>query len=82
VGEKGKVTQVITTTMGSADDLKSEDLRRMLVNSTYWALGLEVPKLADVKPLGEFNPSFYGFQREEGYWESQGMKPSDFALEE
>lgn len=80
-GDKGKTTKVITTTMGSADDLKNEDLRRMLVNAVFWATGLEVPEEANVATIGDFNPSFYGFQREEGYWLNKGLKPSDFKLE-
>ena len=33
--------RVFTTTMGSADDLPSEGVRRMLVNASLWCLGME-----------------------------------------
>ena len=33
--------RIFTTTMGSADDLPSEGVRRMLVNAAYWCLGME-----------------------------------------
>ena len=39
--EGGKTGKVFTTTMGASVDLKSEDLRRLLVNACYWALGME-----------------------------------------
>jgi hypothetical protein len=39
----------------------SEDLRRLFVNATYSLTGLEVPKKADVSPVGIFEPSTFGF---------------------
>ena len=39
--ETGKVNKVLATTMGSATDLQSEGLRRLLVNAAYWATGME-----------------------------------------
>ncbi len=38
--ESGKTARVFTTTMGASQDFESEGLRRLLVNATYWALGL------------------------------------------
>jgi hypothetical protein len=59
--------------MGSATDFESEGLRRLLVNGAYWALGLEekIPAQADVTIVGEYKPTFYGF---EGF--IKGVKPS------
>jgi hypothetical protein len=34
--------RVFTTTMGAAQDLERERLRRLLVNACYWASGLEI----------------------------------------
>lgn len=73
--EKGKVNKVFCTTMGSATDLQSEGLRRLVVNAVYWGLGLEVPQEADVRYIGEFQPTMYGFN---GY--KKGVRPSDHAL--
>ena len=74
--ESGKVNKVFTTTMGSATDLQSEGLRRMVVNALYWGLGLDVPQNANVNYVGEFNPTMYGFN---GYL--KGKRPSDYGLE-
>lgn len=70
----GKVRRVFTTTMGGAmaggSDLNNEALRRLLVNATYWATGLEakIPAKADAADVLDKNP----FKR--------GVKPSDVSL--
>jgi hypothetical protein len=72
--EAGTTNRVLTTTMGSATDLESEGLRRLLVNGVYWGLGLDVPPKADVRYVDEYTPSFYGF---DGF--RKGLRASDFA---
>jgi hypothetical protein len=72
----GKTARVFTTTMGASQDLESEGTRRMLVNATYWALGMEdqIPAKSDVALVGEFAPlpfRFGGFKK--------GVKPADHA---
>jgi hypothetical protein len=71
----GKVNKVLCTTMGSATDLQNEGLRRLIVNSIYWGLGLDVPAKANVEIVGEFKPTMYGFG---GF--IKGMKPADHEL--
>jgi len=55
---EGKTGRVFTTTMGSASDLKSEALRRLLVNACYWTTGLEdqIPAKANVDMVGNPPP--------------------------
>lgn len=60
-GDSGKTSAILCTTIGAAVDLKSEDLRRLFVNSCLHLTGLKVPEKADVTPVGEFNPSMFGF---------------------
>jgi hypothetical protein len=63
--------------MGAADDLLSEQLRRLLVNATLWAVGREQkisPKL-NVDLVGDYHPHSY---LSETY--TKGVKPSDLAL--
>ena len=76
-GETGKISRIFCTTMGASVDLKSEGLRRLLVNACYWATGMEdhIPEESNVAYVGEYNPTFYGFG---GF--KRGMKPSDFQL--
>lgn len=57
----GRSSKVLCSTVGAAIDLKSADLRRLLVNACHDLTGLPVPKKADVTPVGEFNPSMFGF---------------------
>jgi type 1 glutamine amidotransferase len=57
----GNTSHTMTSTIGAAIDLESEDLRRMYVNACYSLTGLEVPKKADVTLVGEYKPTFFGF---------------------
>lgn len=59
--ENGNTTRALTSTIGAAVDLQSEDLRRMFVNACYWLTGLEVPEKADAAIVGEFEPTMFGF---------------------
>jgi putative membrane-bound dehydrogenase-like protein len=73
--EAGHQNRILCTTMGAATDLQNEGLRRLIVNGVYWGLKLNVPEKADVRSVGEYKPTMYGFQ---GY--RKGVKPSDLAL--
>lgn len=59
----GKQGRVFATTMGAAVDLKSEDLRRLMVNAAFWAMGMEaqIPAKADVSVIGNYEPTMFGF---------------------
>ncbi len=75
--EAGKVNKILTTTLGSATDLQSEGLRRLIVNGTYWAVGLEkkIPKKSKVELVGEFKPTPYGFNSFK-----KGVKPAEHEM--
>jgi hypothetical protein len=73
--DNGTTNRILTTTMGSATDLEDEGLRRLVVNGVYWGLGLDLPVRADVTPVDEYVPSFYGF---EGF--RKGLRATDFEL--
>ena len=72
--EGGPKGRVFTTTMGSATDLASEGLRRLVVNACYWATGLEdrIPAKSVVEIVGTFEPTPFGFGKEK-----KGLKPAD-----
>jgi hypothetical protein len=76
-GVDGTVGRVFTTTMGAATDLESEGIRRLLVNATYWCVGLEekIPEKANVTTVGEYHPTTFGFGKYK-----RGMRPSDHAV--
>jgi len=76
-GTNGRTARVFTTTMGAAQDLESEGVRRLLVNATYWAAGLEtmLPEKADVAVVGEYKPLPFGFGRSK-----PGVKPSSLQI--
>jgi len=75
--EKGKTARIFSTTMGASMDLKSEDLRRMLINASYWALNMEtqIPDKSNAETIGAYEPIMFGFDKYK-----KGMKPSDFNL--
>jgi hypothetical protein len=56
-------------------DLESEGLRRLFVNACYWMTGLEVPQKGDVTYVGEFKPTFFGFNKAR-----KGVKPAEHEL--
>ncbi|HLN02637.1 MAG TPA: ThuA domain-containing protein [Bryobacteraceae bacterium] len=66
--------RVFTTTMGAAEDLENESLRRLIVNACFWAMGLEsqIPPRTNVDLVGDYKPlpfRFGGFAR--------GLQPAD-----
>jgi type 1 glutamine amidotransferase len=77
--DSGEVQRVVMSTIGAAGDMESEDLRRLYVNSVFWAVGLEneIPEKADVSYVGEeWKASPFG-----GGTFKKGLKPEDFAVE-
>ncbi len=76
----GKNGTTFCTTMGASVDLVSEDLRRLVVNATYFLTGLNVPENADVSYVDPFYPSFYGFIRDKEFWPGQDMQAEDYGL--
>ena len=77
-GDAGKTARIFTSTMGAADDLESEALRRLFVNATFWTVGLEtkIPSKADVSIVGEYHPHSF---LSEDY--THGVKPKDLAFD-
>lgn len=72
-GEPGRA---FTTTMGSAQDLRNEEMRRLVVNASYHLLGLNVPEAATVDTVGSYNPSPRGFDEYK-----EGVMPAAHRLE-
>ncbi len=74
-GEAGKEARIFCTTMGAATDLVAEGSRRLVVNATYWALGLEhaIPERAVVDVVGTYEPTPFGFGKFK-----KGLKPADY----
>jgi hypothetical protein len=68
----GKTGRAFTTTMGASQDLSSEGLRRLLVNASYWALGMDVPAKANVDLVGAYEPTPFGHSKYK-----KGVKPAD-----
>ncbi len=77
--ETGKVNKIMTCTMGAATDFENEGLRRLIVNSVYWAVGLkrQNSKSANVDLVGAYHPLPFGF---DGF--KKGLTPSALAGDE
>ena len=73
----GNPMRVACSTIGAADDLASEDLRRLFVNACYWCVGLEdaIPERARVDTIGRYEPSHFGFGKH-----VPGVMPGELAL--
>ena len=75
MGDRGRTSRVIVTTMGASVDCANEGLRRLLINSCYFGMGLAVPDRADVDYVDRFEPTFYGFGKFK-----PGVRPADHRL--
>ena len=71
--EGGKPGTVVCTTMGAASDLANPGLRRLVVNSVFWAQNLPVPAEAAADPTGVYVPTMYGFNTFK-----KGLRAEDF----
>ncbi len=73
---EAKAGKAFTTTMGAATDLENAGLRRLLVNATYWAVGLEdqIKPDANVDLVGEYKPRKFGFKGA-----AKGVRPEAMA---
>jgi len=74
--EGGQEGKSFCTTMGASTDFESENLRRLVVNASYWLVDLDVPAKANVDIIGEYKPTDYGFRKEN---ELPPFKPDDYA---
>ena len=75
-GADGQRGRVFTSTHGASEDLLNPGFRRMVVNATLWALGMEEairPDL-DVSFVGPYHPVTFSF---DGY--RRGVRPADLA---
>ncbi len=71
----GAGQKILCTTMGSATDLQNEGLRRLVVNSVFWGLGIDVPTKANVEYVDPYEPLMYGFNGAR-----KGIKVGDHGL--
>ena len=74
---KGKA---FCTTAGASVDFKSEDLRRMVVNATYFLAGLKVPEKADVAFVDPFEPTMFRFNNAPDFYKNRNFKVSELVL--
>ena len=73
--EGGKPGMAFVSTMGSSLGFQSKDLRRLILNSSLWLLGMEdkiTPEL-NVDIVGNYEPTMFGFDTFR-----KGMKVADF----
>lgn len=68
----GKTARVFHSTMGSATDLKSAGLRRLIINAAYWGMGIEssISATRSVDLVDDYQPLGSGFN-----YETLGVKP-------
>jgi hypothetical protein len=63
---EGKMARVLHSTMGSARDLQSAGLRRLVINGVYWGLEMEdrISTESSVECVGDYEPRSGGFNYE------------------
>ena len=77
VTESGESSRIFNTTMGAAVDLENEGLRRLIINASYWCMNMEVPRENNVKLVGDYNPTFFGFGKGQ-----KDLTPATFVVDE
>ncbi|GAA5509445.1 ThuA domain-containing protein [Novipirellula caenicola] len=62
-GENGNQGRVFTTTYGASEDIQNDGFRRMMINGTLWALGMEDEITGDLNIdfVGPYDPSTFSF---------------------
>jgi hypothetical protein len=73
----GRIARVFNTTMGASVDLLNEDLRRMIINASFWCMRMEnqIPEKANVDFISEYKPTMFGFESFK-----KGIYPARFEL--
>jgi type 1 glutamine amidotransferase len=76
-GADGRAGRVFATTMGSGKDFENEGLRRLLINASYWCLGLDekISEKANVEIVGEYHALPFGSNKFR-----RNVKPSEHAI--
>ncbi|SFT98368.1 Trehalose utilisation [Algoriphagus locisalis] len=71
----GKTGMVFGSTLGSSIDFQVEDMRRLIVNASFWLLDMPEVITAElpVEIVGSYEPTMFGFDSFR-----KGMKVSDF----
>lgn len=74
--ESGKTGRAFATTHGASEDLLNDGFRRMVVNSLFWAMGMEkyIKPDNNIAFVGPYKPTMFNFS---GY--KVGVKPADLA---
>lgn len=72
-GANGKKGRVFTSLYGASEDLVNDGYRRMVINATYWLVGLEDDIVANsnIDFVGKYQPNTF---RNGGY--ARGIKPA------
>jgi hypothetical protein len=75
-GSDGTVGRVFTTTHGAGEDFLNDGFRRLLINASLWAVGLDdaIRPDSDISFVGPYHPVRFSF---DGY--RRGVRPSDMA---
>ncbi len=74
----GKTSSVLTSTMGSSMCFVHEGLRRIVVNATYWQLGMEnqINESLDCRLVGDYRPTMYQGINTSQKWSEKGLTPA------
>jgi hypothetical protein len=72
----GKQGKSFTSTIGCSTDLLEPGTRRLIVNAAFWLLDIEVPEVANVDIVGNYNPTSFGF-KDDAYWDERNILIAD-----
>ena len=78
-GAAGNPSRIFMTTSGHGDDFQSEGFRRLLINASYWGMGMEdqIESRSNADLVGEYDPTPVAGERGA---HKKGVKPADHKL--
>lgn len=73
--ESGKEGRVFASTYGASGDLVNEGFRRMLINATFWAVGLEgaIKPNANISFVGPIRPTWMGVNKRSAHIKPEAL---------
>lgn len=80
----GKRGRAFCSTIGASTDLVNAATRRLLVNATYWCVGLEdkIPQNGTrVDLVGQYHPTKFEF-RQDDYWANRKMSVDELRMKD
>ena len=75
----GKTSRILVSTIGASVDFKTDGLRRVMVNGSFWLLGMEDLVTPDLScdPVEDYQPSMFKTIKRSEDWSKKALLPAE-----